>query len=373
MLPTRPQSRQTVSKVRQREEALVEDAQKHHGHLQEDLGKLNGEQRQAFDAIVQRSECTSVTPKMFFLYASGGCGKTFLLNLLLQYFRCSGKIALASALTGIASLLLKGGATAHSRFGLPLDLDRTASSNLSVQSEKAKVIRDAALVVIDEATMGDHRQFRIVDVLFRDIMATTAPELADVPFGGKLVVLAGDWRQLPPVVRHAGRAGTVSSTLRVSVQWQAFTVLVLKTNMRVAQVGAQSQTGRELAEFAQWLLDVGEGRWNRVKIPASMWVSDMDEAVLVDRIFPQLQQPLPVLDTGEALDNRLFDHVKEACILTTLNKHVDEVNAFVMHQQPGSERVYRSADFFGPADLGDELVYPVEVLNTLSPRGQCMF
>ena len=74
---------------------------------------------------------------------------------------------------------------------------------MSVQTDQAKVLRDAAVIVIDEATMGHRYFFMVIDRLLQDIMQT------EVPFGGKLVILAGDWRQLPPVVVRAGRSGNV--------------------------------------------------------------------------------------------------------------------------------------------------------------------
>ena len=59
----------------------------------------------------------------------------------------------------------------------------------------------------------------------------------------------------------------------------------------------------------------------------------------------------------------------DACILTTLNKHVDEMNATIQARTDGEERTYKSADFFGPDAAEEEGVYPVEVLNTLTPSG----
>jgi hypothetical protein len=59
----------------------------------------------------------------------------------------------------------------------------------------------------------------------------------------------------------------------------------------------------------------------------------------------------------------------DACILTTLNKHVDEMNATIQERSDGEERTYKSADFFGPDAAEEEGVYPVEVLNTLTPSG----
>ena len=76
---------------------------------------------------------------------------------------------------------------------------------------------------------------------------------------------------------------------------------------------------------------------------------------MVHHCFPDLSNPF-----GSA----------DACILTTLNKHVDELNARVLDRQGGEEHVYKSADFFGPDAWEEEEVYPVEVLNTLLPSTQ---
>ena len=57
---------------------------------------------------------------LFFIDGPGGIGKTFLYNLLLGRVRCEGHIALAMASSGIATLLLNGGRTAHSRFKIPV-------------------------------------------------------------------------------------------------------------------------------------------------------------------------------------------------------------------------------------------------------------
>jgi hypothetical protein len=49
-----------------------------------------------------------VQPTNLFLYSPGGCGKTFLLNLILAAVRAEGEIALATATSGVAALLLDG-------------------------------------------------------------------------------------------------------------------------------------------------------------------------------------------------------------------------------------------------------------------------
>lgn len=58
---------------------------------------------------------------LFFLYGFGGTGKTFVWNTLSAALRSKGLIVLNVASSGIASLLLPGGRTAHSRFSIPID------------------------------------------------------------------------------------------------------------------------------------------------------------------------------------------------------------------------------------------------------------
>ena len=54
----------------------------------------------------------------------GGTGKTFLYNILLSSVRANRGIALAVASSGIAALLLEGGRTAHSRFQIPIRINK---------------------------------------------------------------------------------------------------------------------------------------------------------------------------------------------------------------------------------------------------------
>jgi hypothetical protein len=59
-------------------------------------------------------------------------GKTFLYNLILSRTRADGGLAIAVASSGIAALLLPGGRTAHSRFKIPIKLDKVSTCNIKV-------------------------------------------------------------------------------------------------------------------------------------------------------------------------------------------------------------------------------------------------
>ena len=85
--------------------------------------------------------------KLFFIDSPGGCGKTFLLNLILRKIRSEKKIALAVATSGLAAILLDGGTTAHSHFKIPLKLDDKSYSNISNGTLEAELLKATELIV----------------------------------------------------------------------------------------------------------------------------------------------------------------------------------------------------------------------------------
>ncbi|GJY94110.1 DNA helicase [Tanacetum coccineum] len=84
------------------------------------IPKLNEEQRKIYALIMD--SISANRQELIFVYGHGGTGKTFLWKTIINSLRSYGKIVLAVASSGIASLLLPAGRTAHSRFKLPLEL-----------------------------------------------------------------------------------------------------------------------------------------------------------------------------------------------------------------------------------------------------------
>jgi thymidine kinase len=96
---------------------------------------------------------TNKEGKLFFVYGSGGTGKTFVWITLLSRLRRQGKIVLTVALSKITSLLLLGSRTAHSRFKIPIDLHDEPTYNITQQMKVAKLVRKVDLIIWDEAPM----------------------------------------------------------------------------------------------------------------------------------------------------------------------------------------------------------------------------
>ena len=57
--------------------------------------------------------------------------------------------------------------------------------------------------------MLSNRVLRYVDRMMKDACS------CDKPFGGKVVVLGGDWRQLAPVVEHGTREDQVQESIKM--------------------------------------------------------------------------------------------------------------------------------------------------------------
>jgi len=91
--------------------------------------RFNDDQRSTYETILKA--VTNKEGKLFFVYSSGGIGKTFVWTTLLSHLRGQGKIVLIVASSGIASLLLMGGKTTHSRFKIPINLHDESSCNIT--------------------------------------------------------------------------------------------------------------------------------------------------------------------------------------------------------------------------------------------------
>ena len=193
-------------------------------------------------------------------------------SAILSHIRSDGGIALAVASSGIAALLLENGRTAHSRFKIPLNLDNLSTCNITSNSILAELIRRTKIVIWDEAPMMKKDAFEALDRTFRDLMKK------ELPFGGIVVVLGGDFRQILPVIRKGSRNEIVNSSLKRSYLWKDVIQLKLTINMRVKL--SNSVNKQEQNYFEQLLLDIGNGTFPSVndiiKLPEKMIHNNLD-------------------------------------------------------------------------------------------------
>ena len=78
------------------------------------------------------------------------------------------------------------------------------------------MIAEALIIIWDEAPMMHRHIMEALDRALRDLMGNPAP------FGGKILLLGGDFRQILPVIKHASRAQIANSCLKKSELWKRF-------------------------------------------------------------------------------------------------------------------------------------------------------
>ena len=233
--------------------------------LEGDIERLTDEQRLVHSRVFEAISDHGGSGNMFFIDAPGGTGKTFLLNTVIRAARREGREVLAVASSGIAATLLDSGGTAHNIFSIPLNIERddvTALCNINLASEKAERIKRAALIVWDEAPMTSRYAVEAVDRTLRMLMGRQAP------MGGIVTLLAGDFRQLLPVVPRGTRADQLNACIKASPLWRHVVSFKLTRNLRIRE-DANPEAHQE------YLLSVGEGRVEetedgRIPIPADL-------------------------------------------------------------------------------------------------------
>jgi hypothetical protein len=150
------------------EEELAYDHHSLTGDADNAKDRFNDNQHNAYETIlnvVKKKE-----GKLFFVYGSGGTGKTFVWTTLMSRLRDQGKIVLVVASLRIASLLLLGGKIAHSRFKIPIDLHDESTCNITQQMKVAELVHKTNMIIWDEAPMMHRQTFEAFDRTLRDLM-----------------------------------------------------------------------------------------------------------------------------------------------------------------------------------------------------------
>ncbi|XP_022855687.1 ATP-dependent DNA helicase PIF4-like [Olea europaea var. sylvestris] len=185
---------------------------------------LNKEQQFAYDSIL---DCVfNDRNELFFIDGSGGTGKTFLYKALLATVRCRQLIALVTISSGVATSLLPGGRTSHSRFKIPLQISPNMRCSVSKQSALGQLLKMTKLIVWDEALMVNKYTFETLDKMLKDITE------CELTFGGKVIMCGGDFRQVLPVVQRGTKDDIMKASLAFSYLWQYIRQLLLTQNMR---------------------------------------------------------------------------------------------------------------------------------------------
>ena len=298
--------------------------------LARDIQKMTCEQREIYEQILLA--VNKGDGGMFFVSGFGGTGKTFLWKLLSAAIRSQGDIVLNVASSGIASLLLQGGRTAHSRFGIPLNPDEFSSCTMKHGTDQANLVKASSLIIWDEAPMMSKHCFEALDRSLSDIVGKHDTQ----PFGGKVVVFGDDFRQVLPVINGAGRAEIVMASLNSSYLWEHCKVLKLTKNMRLLSAGLSAGELKDLQEFSEWILKVGDGKLSEpndgeaeIEIPYEFLITDSNDNP-IEAISEAIYG-----DSTSLHENKEAKFIQERAILCPTNEDVNRVNEYMLDKLQG--------------------------------------
>lgn len=287
------------------------------------LPMFTAEQHDALRQVVAAYE--SGSSNVFVLLASAGCGKTVFANGLAAYFRTQRRQVVCVAASALAAMLLSGGSTAHSAFHLPIPCNDSTTCNLTASQRAHLKIVD--IIVYDECSMVQEDVANTLDRTLRDIMQVQKP------FGGKVIVWMGDFKQLLPVVRY-GKGQ--NHTIQRCSWWRTACRLTFTHNWRA----------HDNPEYTAFLEDVGCGRIDNVTVPDACRVRNYDE--LIAKVY------------GDEWDS-------SSMILALTLETCDEINRMCFAKLPCDLTESPAADVL--VDCIDRDAYPPDYIASLSMKG----
>lgn len=186
---------------------------------------------------------------------------------------------------------------------------------LSTRSDRAKFLSQSKLIIWEEMPMANKAAVECADAFMRLIMGV------ERPFGGKVFLGLGDFRQVAPVVKGSGPTATYEASIQSSHLWPHFKVLTL--DMPVRNVSDP--------EYSVWVDSIGEGanQHNQPLIDISL--------DLIDEIGTY-EEIIEFLFPHTIMDN--YDEISKRSFLSPLNIHVDEFNNLMLEQLPSSDRMW---------------------------------
>lgn len=244
---------------------------------------MSNEQVTIFDRIVDAS--INMHPLIAFVDGKAGRGKSYLINAVCNKLRSQGRIVLPTATAAFAAQLYPGGRTTHSMFkvstgnqciSIQLNITKVPvnekstllESPISPADARGDLIRAASLIIWDEAPMANRAVLACVEEVCRKVMKNNEP------FGGKVIILAGDFRQTCPVIRGGTRADVVDASIKSSPLWPLFEIFRLTIPIRNAQ-------DPELSAFAD---RIGDGAGPEIAMTIIPSLTNVDD--LIDFVYP---------------------------------------------------------------------------------------
>lgn len=156
-----------------------------------DTAKLQGDFMDKLQMIALKKMFTG---KNVFLSGTGGTGKSAVIRIFLEN---SPKNIVCVAPTGLVALNLPEAMTIHSFFKFPIDKIMLDVDDVLTDTHLVEILHSTDCIVIDEISMVRADIFNAVNLSMK-----ANGDAPYKPFGGKQIIVVGDFLQLPPVVTN---------------------------------------------------------------------------------------------------------------------------------------------------------------------------
>ena len=270
----------------------------------EELIKLNDEQKRALELLHSGGNV--------FLTGKAGTGKS---TVLRRFQAECNRECVFLAPTGIAAINIDG-ATIHSFFQLKPALLTPDSIEEISNKRRIKMIREVETIVIDEVSMVRSDLFAAIDKRLRQITHNGSP------FGGKQIILVGDFFQLPPVVKTETESDYLNREFGGHYAFQTnlwqeadFQCICLQTNQRQ----------KDDKTFMFILNDLRYGKLAE----RNLKLDEQSQSVNVIEALTQLCVERPPLK-------------KKIIYLCTTNREADRINQLNLSNLKGEEHLFRA-------------------------------
>ena len=279
---------------------------------------LDAAQQRIVDRCVAAMEAPGEKTVVLFLDAPAGHGKTHVAKAITAKLRSLKFHVNVVAPTALAASLHEGGQTAHRSYGLPVSDDDHIQCTQKAMNRWAKRDLSRTAHLWDEAPNAHVKNLAAVDDLFRSLRDPLRP------WGGvPLVVMLGDFRQVPPVVANGNDFASIHASVKMSTLWATVETIKLVKNYRqedseyggeVLRIGNGHEVLDPRATAAPYL--ASKPGHSFVPVPTETTYS-VDEAI--DFAYPSLAATVG----GDGISEH---DVKHCALLCARNKHVDEIN-----------------------------------------------
>ena len=184
------------------------------------------------------------------------------------------------------------------------------------------------------------------------------------PYGGMTVGLGSDFRQILLVIPSETKEQIIDATITNSYLWQYFRILTLTKNMRLQLPNITNDKQKELFEFSNWILNIGNGTIEGIQDDDNndaTWIK-IPTKYIVNYDSNPIEKIADLIYDNFLTNYSNIEYLKQRAIVAPKNKTVDDINNYILSLVPRKQKSYSSFDTIVPSSRN------IDELNVLYPQ-----